>query len=150
ATLLSADPESISVQIKPPVTTTIKKSDILSTDNFVPAQCAVNNLSACRVGIFLTLWTTLAAFALALVLGLAFGLLRVSSNPVLHNISTLYVEVIRGIPLLVILLFAGFVIEPWYHDNFTNVGPTVALVIGVAAVLIILGYAVSRGNQLKA
>jgi polar amino acid transport system permease protein len=67
-------------------------------------------------GVKLTLQTTAAAFALALVFGLLGGLGRVSKNPVLYAISTLYVEVIRGLPMLVIILYAGFVIGPGIRD----------------------------------
>lgn len=67
-------------------------------------------------GVKLTLQTTLLAFALALVLGLMGGLGRVSKNPILYAIATLYVEVIRGLPMLVIILYVGFVIGPWVRD----------------------------------
>jgi polar amino acid transport system permease protein len=42
---------------------------------------------------------------------------RVQTNPVLYAFSTLYVEVVRGIPLLVILLYAGFVVSPEIRDR---------------------------------
>jgi polar amino acid transport system permease protein len=67
-------------------------------------------------GVKLTLKTTLLSFALALVLGLIGGLGRVSKNPVFYAIATLYVEVIRGLPMLVIILYVGFVIGPWVRD----------------------------------
>jgi polar amino acid transport system permease protein len=67
-------------------------------------------------GVKLTLQTTVMAFALALVLGLIGGLGRVSKNPILFAIATLYVEVIRGLPMLVIILYMGFVIGPWIRD----------------------------------
>ena len=70
-------------------------------------------------GVKLTLQTTVMAFALALILGLLGGLGRVSKNPILYGIATLYVEVIRGLPMLVIILYMGFVIGPWIRD-FTN------------------------------
>jgi len=70
-------------------------------------------------GVKLTLQTTVMAFALALVLGLIGGLGRVSKNPILYAIATLYVEVIRGLPMLVIILYVGFVIGPWIRD-FTD------------------------------
>jgi len=70
-------------------------------------------------GIKLTLQTTLLSFALALLLGLLGGLGRVSKNPILYGIATLYVEVIRGLPMLVIILYMGFVVGPWVRD-FTN------------------------------
>lgn len=73
-------------------------------------------LSFVMEGVKLTLQTTVLAFALALVLGLIGGLGRVSKNPILYAIATLYVEVIRGLPMLVIILYVGFVIGPWVRD----------------------------------
>ena len=70
-------------------------------------------------GVKLTLQTTVMAFVLALILGLLGGLGRVSKNPILYGVATLYVEVIRGLPMLVIILYVGFVIGPWIRD-FTN------------------------------
>jgi polar amino acid transport system permease protein len=67
-------------------------------------------------GVSLTIKTTLSAFALALGLGLIGGLGRVSKNPILYAVATLYVEVIRGLPMLVIILYMGFVIGPWIRD----------------------------------
>jgi len=67
-------------------------------------------------GVKLTLHTTVLAFVLALVLGLLGGLGRVSKNAILYGIATLYVEVIRGLPMLVIILYMGFVIGPWVRD----------------------------------
>jgi polar amino acid transport system permease protein len=113
-------------------------------------------------GVFLTIRVTLLSFAGAMVLGLVFGLMRVSSrspNLIIHlgrrlliglgviililvvvpdwrnltsallvaviveaimflmpampyTISTLYVEVVRGVPMLVIILYMGFAITP--------------------------------------
>ncbi|MCS7220685.1 MAG: amino acid ABC transporter permease [Anaerolineae bacterium] len=68
-------------------------------------------------GLRVTLQATFAAYGLALVIGLVVGLMRVSRNPVLYALSTLYVEIIRGIPMLVILLYAGFVISPRLRDT---------------------------------
>lgn len=73
-------------------------------------------LSFVMVGVKLTLQTTVMAFTLALVLGLLGGLGRVSKNPILFAIATLYVEVIRGLPMLVIILYMGFVVGPMVRD----------------------------------
>ncbi len=69
-----------------------------------------------RIGVMLTLKATVVGYALALVLGLIGGLFRVSKNPVTYALSTLYVEVVRGIPLLVIIMYAGYVITPALRD----------------------------------
>ncbi|MGD8753821.1 MAG: amino acid ABC transporter permease [Anaerolineales bacterium] len=70
-------------------------------------------------GIQLTLQVTFISYLIGLVLGLIFGLMRVSDNPILYAASTLYVEVMRGIPLLVIILYMGFVLTPMLR-NATN------------------------------
>lgn len=67
-------------------------------------------------GLRLTLQVTFVSYLIALIVGLIFGLMRVSDNPILYAASTLYVEVIRGIPLLVIILYVGFVITPRLRD----------------------------------
>ncbi len=59
-------------------------------------------------GIGVTIITTLISFVLILILGLITALARISKNPILRGIATIYVEVIRGIPLLVQLLFWYF------------------------------------------
>jgi polar amino acid transport system permease protein len=67
-------------------------------------------------GLLLTIRATFAGYGLALVLGLLTGLMLVSRNPITLSLSKLYVEVVRGIPLLVIILYAGFVITPYLRD----------------------------------
>jgi|PlaIllAssembly_1097288.scaffolds.fasta_scaffold268386_1 polar amino acid transport system permease protein len=59
-------------------------------------------------GILVTVLTTVLSFLLVVVLGLFGGLGRLAKNKVIYGISTLYVEIVRGIPLLVQLIF-------WYY-----------------------------------
>ncbi len=63
-------------------------------------------------GVLLTLRLTFAAYALALVIGLVAGLMRLSRRPVVYTVATLYVEVVRGVPLLVLLIYIAFVAAP--------------------------------------
>lgn len=70
-------------------------------------------------GILVTVRTTFIAFAFALVLGLITGLARISNSILLKNLGTLYVEFIRGIPMLVLIFFIAFVGVPWLV-SFTN------------------------------
>jgi polar amino acid transport system permease protein len=67
-------------------------------------------------GVVMTLRATVLGFALALLLGLIAGLMLVSNNPIALAVSKLYVEVVRGIPLLVIILYAGFVLSPYLRE----------------------------------
>ena len=68
--------------------------------------------SAATEGLLLTIIITLTSFAISLLLGLVAGWGRVSSNVVLYTISTLYVEVVRGVPLVVLILYVAFVLLP--------------------------------------
>ena len=52
-------------------------------------------------GVVTTLRMTLIAFPLATIIGLIIGLARTSKNVVIFNLATLYVEMVRGIPLIV-------------------------------------------------
>ncbi len=63
-------------------------------------------------GISVTVYTTLVAFALALVIGLLAGLGRVSQNVIIRNIALTYIEFIRGVPTLVLIFTLAFVIVP--------------------------------------
>ncbi len=97
---------------------TVDKADVEEERRREPATCAFNNLQACDEGIFLTAYVTIIAFALSLLLGMIGGLMRVQRNPIIYAVSTLYVEIIRGVPMLVILMYAGFVISPFLRDSF--------------------------------
>ncbi len=63
-----------------------------------------------RDGIWVTIKVTLTSFVLVLIVGLIGGLGRISKNPVINAIASLYVEIVRGIPLLVQLFFWYFAI----------------------------------------
>jgi polar amino acid transport system permease protein len=60
-------------------------------------------------GVWTTLWVSIVAFVLATALGLVVALLRTSGHPVLVQLATFYVELIRGIPILVFLFYVAFV-----------------------------------------
>jgi polar amino acid transport system permease protein len=86
------------------------------TYSVISSEAYLKVMSFIMAGVKLTLQTTLLSFALALVLGLLGGLGRVSKNPLLYAAATLYVEVIRGLPMLVIILYMGFVVGPLIRD----------------------------------
>ncbi|MFV3308664.1 amino acid ABC transporter permease [Pseudomonas sp. NY15181] len=61
-------------------------------------------------GLWTTLWISFISGAVGLLIGLLAGLCRLSKNPTLHDLSTLYVELVRGTPLLVqIFIFYFFI-----------------------------------------
>ena len=59
-------------------------------------------------GVLRTFQVTLISIVLALFIGLITGLGRISRNTIINRIATIYVEVIRGIPLLVQLFYIYF------------------------------------------
>jgi polar amino acid transport system permease protein len=63
-------------------------------------------------GVIRTMQLTVVGYLLALVFGLIGGLGRISKNAIIYTIATLYVEIVRGVPLLVVLLYIAFVLAP--------------------------------------
>jgi polar amino acid transport system permease protein len=59
-------------------------------------------------GIWITILLTVVSFVFILIVGLLGGLGRIAGNPVIRFIATLYVEIVRGIPLLVQLIWWYF------------------------------------------
>jgi polar amino acid transport system permease protein len=59
-------------------------------------------------GVVVTLRLTIVSFLCILVVGMIGGLGRVSSSRILSGVASLYVEVVRGIPVLVWLLWIWF------------------------------------------
>ena len=63
-------------------------------------------------GLGTTLWVTAVAFTAATIIGLLVALARTSGNRILVELATFYVEIIRGIPVLVFLFYIAFVAAP--------------------------------------
>jgi His/Glu/Gln/Arg/opine family amino acid ABC transporter permease subunit len=63
-------------------------------------------------GIGVTIFVTLVAFTLASALGLLLAVCVLSRSILLRQTARLYIEVIRGIPILVLLLYIAFVLVP--------------------------------------
>lgn len=63
-------------------------------------------------GLWVTIFVTLAAFVLATLLGLGIALMALSESKVLRQIARFYTEVIRGVPVLVLLFYIAFVGAP--------------------------------------
>lgn len=101
----------------------------------IPFNDAFNAIySQLQAGIGLTLYLAIMSYIIAIIIGLLTGIVR-SNRPqppaygmrftqrvgralhsLLYNLVTLYVEFMRGIPPLVFLLIAGFIIVPAVRD----------------------------------
>lgn len=65
-------------------------------------------------GLGITVLVTLIAFSLAIALGLAVALLGLSDFRALRHVSRFYIELIRGVPVLVLLFYIAFVGAPGF------------------------------------
>lgn len=77
-----------------------------------------DNYPALLDGLWTTIWITLVAFAIALVAGVVLGLMRTSGNFLLGAISQIYIDIMRGIPLIVLSFFIYFGIPGFTGLNF--------------------------------
>lgn len=73
-------------------------------------------------GLLLTIGLTVLSFVMTLFAGLFGGLGRLSNNRLVFGITSLYVEIIRGIPLLVQLLWWYFAFPSLVKEIGKNLG----------------------------
>lgn len=80
-------------------------------------------------GVRVTLFVTIIAFIGAIVVGLLVGMARSSKNRVLQEVTSFYVEIVRGVPMLVLLYYIVFVGVPglvgainWLGEMLLNIG----------------------------
>ena len=69
-------------------------------------------ISTVSRGIGLTIFVTLVGFTLASLLGLLLALASLSGSLLLRQIARFYVEIVRGLPIIVLLLYIAFVGTP--------------------------------------
>lgn len=92
---------------------------VLETETYLPILDFVLD------GLWVTVYITLLSFLFTLVAGLLAALGRLSKNGLISGISTTYVELIRGIPLLVQLI--------WWYYAFPAVVKNLGRNLGVEA-----------------
>ncbi len=63
-------------------------------------------------GVGTTIYVSSIAYTLAILFGLVIGLMRVAHSRLAREIASFYVEIIRGLPMLVILYYIAFVGAP--------------------------------------
>ena len=79
-------------------------------------------LSALVQGIVTTVYVSLISYAAALWVGLVVGLMRISSRRAVREVGSFYVEIIRGLPMLVILYYVAFVAAPALVSGINQLG----------------------------
>ena len=78
--------------------------------------------TAVVAGVGMTLLVTVVAYAGALFVGLVIQLLRLTGSRWLAEAATFYVEIIRGVPMLVLLYYIAFVGAPGLVDLINAAG----------------------------
>ncbi len=73
-------------------------------------------------GVTITIYVSVIAYAGAVLFGLILGLMRISHRRALQEISSFYVEIIRGLPMLVILYYIAFVGAPFLVQTINWIG----------------------------
>ena len=69
-------------------------------------------LFAVSKGIVTTIYVSLIAYTFSIILGLLIGLMRIAPFRPLRESASLYTEIVRGVPMLVILYYIAFVGAP--------------------------------------
>ncbi len=130
----------------------------LHTDNFF-----ADTFREVSEGLPITLGVVAIAYSSAILIGLLVGLIR-SSPPkpgigfqnglaafgrlIVYQLATLYVSILRGLPILVTLLVTAFVLMPIFRSTLTNLGVTLPrqlfLQAGIVALAIAYGAFLSE------
>lgn len=69
-------------------------------------------LATLAKGVQVTVFVTLVSFALASALGMGVALMSLSDHRLPRQLARFYTEIVRGIPMLVLLLYVAFVLAP--------------------------------------
>ena len=95
--------------VKKYLTTTDSSSSSSSTSSTVDETSVwgllKNNYKQLLQGLWTTISLTLISFAIAMVIGIFFGMLSVAPNSILRAIAAIFVDVVRGIPLMIVAAF---------------------------------------------
>lgn len=92
------------------------------------------NWPALSSGLVTTIWITLVAFVLAMFIGILIGLMRSGQSAVLSGIALVYVDIMRGVPLLVLAFFIYFGIPQMTGINLSaSVAGILTLSLNAAA-----------------
>lgn len=84
-------------------------------------------LSTLGKGIGITVFVTLAGFSLACLTGLTLAMASLSSWLVPRQMARLYIEVVRGVPIIVLLLYVAFVLAPALVSLYNWAGGLIGL-----------------------
>ena len=94
--------------------------------NFLTNELYRNVFQAITVGIRLTILITISAYSIALFFGLLTALGQLSRNLLARNVALLYVQVVRGIPIIVQIFTVALVVVPLLIGLLNSLGNLLA------------------------
>jgi polar amino acid transport system permease protein len=109
-------------------------------------------LGPLMVGLWTTMWLSAISSVLALFIGLITGLARISKNLTLRGLAAIYVEFIRGTPLLVQIFIAYFFIGTVFNldRNVAGVGALAIFAGAYVAEMVRAGIQAIPKGQMEA
>jgi len=78
-------------------------------------------------GIEITIFVTIVGFGMAAALGLLLAVMSLSRSIFLRQIARFYIEIVRGVPIIVLLLYVAFVLAPMLVEGVNAVNATIGL-----------------------
>jgi len=90
--------------------------NVLNQENYAEAFQVI------KAGFGVTLGISFSAYALALGIGLIASLGIISENVVVYNLARLYIELIRGVPMMVLIFYIALVFIPDMVGNILQLG----------------------------
>jgi polar amino acid transport system permease protein len=94
--------------------------------NFITDDIYQDALSVVVIGLRLTITITISSYLIAIVLGLITALGQLSTNVIARNLALFYVQVVRGIPIIVQIFIVALVIVPLGVDILNSFGDWLA------------------------
>ncbi|AEA34421.1 amino acid ABC transporter permease [Hippea maritima] len=102
----STEGKLLRVKVKHP---TVSKGAVVSIGDEVGYNSSYK-AGPLLMGLYMTIKVSLLSIIMALVIGFIVGLMRISDNPLFKNLAIVYIELIRGTPLLVQIFIIYFFI----------------------------------------
>ena len=86
---------------------TVKKGEVVSEGDEIGYNSSYK-AGPLLMGLYMTIKVSIVSIIMALIIGFIAGLMRISENPLFRNLSIVYIEIIRGTPLLVQIFIVYF------------------------------------------
>lgn len=108
-------------------------SDDKKVDESTMIGIIKNNWQQLASGLGYTLALTLVSFVLALIVGIIFGLFSVSPSKFLRGFTKVYVDLVRGVPLMVLAIFIFYGIPNLFESITGQPSPLNDFAAGIIA-----------------